>query len=104
MGSLAPFVGLFGTVVGIIRAFGDLAQEGGAGGFELVAASLSEALIATAAGLGVAIVALALYNYLNTRVSALAAIYARGAERLVQAIIFVEARSAGADPSSDGSV
>ena len=89
VGSLAPFVGLFGTVVGIIRAFADL-SEGGGGGFAVVATSLSEALIATAAGLGVAIVALALYNYLNTRVGSITATYARAAERLVQAILFVE--------------
>jgi biopolymer transport protein ExbB/TolQ len=89
VGSLAPFVGLFGTVIGIIRAFADMAQGGG-GGFVVVAASLSEALIATAAGLGVAIVALTLFNYLNTRVSAIAAVYARAAERLVQALLFVE--------------
>ena len=69
----------------------------GGGGFELVAASLSEALIATAAGLGVAIIALALYNYLNTRVSALAAVHARAAERRVQAIIFVESSGAVRD-------
>ncbi len=90
VGSLAPFVGLFGTVVGIIRAFRDMA-EGGGGGFTIVAASLSEALIATAAGLGVAIVALALFNYLNVRVAGLAGTYARAAERLVQAILYVDA-------------
>ena len=91
VGSLAPFVGLFGTVVGIIRAFGDLALGSG-GGFEVVASSLSEALIATAAGLAVAIAALALYNYLNTRVRLISATYARASERLVQAILFVAAR------------
>jgi len=95
VGSLAPFVGLFGTVVGIIRGFADLAGDGG-GGFAVVAESLSEALIATAAGLGVAIIALTLYNYLNTRVTAIASTYARAAERLVQAIIFVESRAGGA--------
>jgi len=89
VGSLAPFVGLFGTVVGIIRGFADLAGAEG-GGFAVVAASLSEALVATAAGLAVAIAALSLYNYLNTRVGAIAAVYARSCERLVQAIIYVE--------------
>ena len=95
VGSLAPFVGLFGTVVGIIRAFADLAQGSG-GGFEVVASSLSEALIATAAGLAVAIAALALYNYLNTRVRLISATYARASERLVQAILFVAARQGDA--------
>ena len=95
VGSLAPFVGLFGTVVGIIRAFADLAQGSG-GGFEVVASSLSEALIATAAGLAVAITALALYNYLNTRVRLISATYARASERLVQAILFVAARQGDA--------
>jgi biopolymer transport protein ExbB len=92
VGSLAPFVGLFGTVVGIIRGFGDLAESQG-GGFVVVATSLSEALIATAAGLAVAIVALVLYNYLNTRVGSISATYARAGERLVQAIIYVESRT-----------
>ncbi len=98
VGSLAPFVGLFGTVIGIIRAFADMAKGGG-GGFVVVAGSLSEALIATAAGLGVAIVALSFYNYLNTRVGSLAATYARAAERLVQAILYVESHAghAGVD-------
>ena len=95
VGSLAPFVGLFGTVVGIIRAFADLSQGSG-GGFEVVASSLSEALIATALGLAVAIVALALYNYLNTRVCLLSATYARASERLVQAILYVASREEGA--------
>ena len=47
-------------------------------------------MIATAAGLGVAIVALILYNYLNTRVTSITATYARATERLVQAILFIE--------------
>jgi biopolymer transport protein ExbB/TolQ len=102
VGSLAPFVGLFGTVIGIIRAFGDMA-EGGGGGFVVVAASLSEALVATAAGLGVAIVALAIYNYLNTRVSALASVYARASERLVQALLYLEASQENGSTVQEGS-
>jgi len=73
----------------------DLAGGEG-GGFAVVASSLSEALVATAAGLAVAIVALSLYNYLNTRVGAIAAVYARASERLVQAIIYVDAQASRA--------
>ncbi len=89
IGSLAPYVGLLGTVVGIIRAFSDMAEHG-AGGFEVVAAGISEALIATAAGLAVAIIALLFFNYLQTRVGAIAAAYARSCERFVQALLFLE--------------
>jgi biopolymer transport protein ExbB len=96
IGSLAPYVGLFGTVVGIIRAFQDMAQHG-AGGFEVVAAGISEALVATAAGLFVAIVALLFFNYLQVRVGAISAAYARSCERFVQALLFLEAASAPAE-------
>jgi biopolymer transport protein ExbB len=93
IGSLAPYVGLFGTVVGIIRAFADMAEHG-AGGFEVVAAGISEALIATAMGLAVAIVALGLFNYLQTRVGLIASAYARSCERFVQALLFLESSAA----------
>jgi biopolymer transport protein ExbB len=93
IGSLAPYVGLFGTVVGIIRAFADMAEHG-AGGFEVVAAGISEALIATAMGLAVAIIALMFFNYLQTRVGLIAGGYARSCERFVQALLFLES-SAG---------
>jgi biopolymer transport protein ExbB len=90
IGSLAPYVGLFGTVVGIIRAFQDMAEHG-AGGFEVVAAGISEALVATGAGLFVAIGALLFFNYLQVRVGAIAATYARACERVVQALRYGEA-------------
>lgn len=59
--SAAPFIGLFGTVVGILRSFGDMARTG-SGGFTVVAAGISEALIATAAGIIVAVIAVMAYN------------------------------------------
>jgi len=103
VGSLAPFVGLFGTVVGIIRAFAKMA-ESGTGGFAVVANSLSEALVATAAGLGVAIIALMFFNYLNTRIGAINQVYGRASERLVQAILYLETgRAAQAVPAGGGS-
>ena len=61
IGNIAPFVGLFGTVLGIIRAFRDIGQVGAAGP-AVVATGISEALIATAAGLVVAISAVIVYN------------------------------------------
>lgn len=61
IGSASPFVGLLGTVIGIVRAFHDMAEKG-VGGFSVVAAGISEALVATAAGLIVAILALLTYN------------------------------------------
>ena len=97
IGSLAPYIGLLGTVVGIIRAFQDMAIHG-AGGFEVVAAGISEALVATAAGLFVAITALLFYNYLQVRVGAISATYARACERFVQALLYVEA-AADAPPA-----
>jgi biopolymer transport protein ExbB len=100
IGSLAPYVGLFGTVVGIIRAFADMAEHG-AGGFEVVAAGISEALIATAMGLAVAIVSLLFFNYLQTRVGLIASAYARSCERFVQALLFLES-SAGRESSASG--
>ncbi len=96
IGSLAPYVGLFGTVVGIIRAFRDMATHG-VGGFEVVAAGISEALVATGAGLFVAITALLFFNYLQVRVGAISSTYARSCERFVQALLYVESASAEAD-------
>ncbi|MCX5783674.1 MAG: MotA/TolQ/ExbB proton channel family protein, partial [Elusimicrobia bacterium] len=62
IGSTAPFIGLFGTVLGVMRAFRDLSVLAGAGP-SVVALGISEALINTAAGLFVAIPAIFAYNY-----------------------------------------
>ncbi len=99
VGSLAPFVGLFGTVIGIMKAFRQIAITGG-GGFEVVAAGISEALIATALGLGVAIVALAFYNYFQVRAGSIGNVFARSCERFVQALLYVES-AAAAPPTSE---
>jgi biopolymer transport protein ExbB len=64
--SVAPFVGLLGTVIGIIRAFRAVSMS--AGGASLVAIGISEALIGTAAGLVVAIPALLFYNYFANKI------------------------------------
>jgi biopolymer transport protein ExbB len=67
VGSTAPFVGLFGTVVGIINAFHGIAATG-SGGLAAVSAGIAEALVVTALGLGVAIPAVLLFNSLTTRI------------------------------------
>ena len=66
VGSVAPFVGLLGTVVGIIAAFGKIAVTG-SGGLSSVAGGISEALIVTALGLLIAIPAVLIFNALSTR-------------------------------------
>lgn len=67
MGNIAPFIGLFGTVIGIIKAFRDLALSG-TGGPTVVAKGIAEALVATAGGLAVAIPAVIFFNYFMRRV------------------------------------
>jgi len=69
VGSTAPFVGLLGTVVGIINAFQQMAATG-SGGLATVSAGISEALITTALGLLVAIPAVMAYNYMQGWVDA----------------------------------
>ena len=66
IGSSAPFIGLFGTVVGIINAFTGIATSG-SGGLAAVSAGISEALITTAFGILVAVPAVMAFNYFTTR-------------------------------------
>ena len=69
LGNNAPFIGLFGTVLGIIKAFADLAHNQ-TGGAAAVMSGISEALVATAVGLMVAIPAVIAYNYFQGRIRA----------------------------------
>ncbi|MDB4936263.1 MAG: motA, partial [Labilithrix sp.] len=68
VGSVAPFVGLLGTVVGIISAFQGIAATG-SGGLGAVSAGISEALVETALGLMVAIPAVLFFNQLNNKIN-----------------------------------
>jgi biopolymer transport protein ExbB len=86
IGSSAPFIGLFGTVMGIIRAFHTMAIAG-TGGFGVVAGGISEALIATALGLAVGILAVVLYNYFQARVERLDAALQIGSARVIEALM-----------------
>jgi biopolymer transport protein TolQ len=70
--SVTPFIGLFGTVWGIMNAFGDIGRMGSAN-LAVVAPGISEALITTAAGLAAAIPAAVFFNYFSSRIKVLAA-------------------------------
>lgn len=83
--SSAPFIGLLGTVVGIIKSFESMAVAG-TGGFAVVAAGISEALVATALGLAVAIVAVMFYNYFQTRIASLNGLFRIQVAKLLQSI------------------
>jgi biopolymer transport protein ExbB len=72
LGNNAPFIGLFGTVLGIIKAFRDLAENQQAGA-QTVMAGISEALVATAVGLMVAIPAVLAFNFFMRRVRGMVA-------------------------------
>jgi biopolymer transport protein ExbB/TolQ len=85
IGSAAPFIGLFGTVLGIIRAFHAIALAG-TGGFAVVASGISEALIATALGLAVGIIAVICYNYFQSRVERIDAALRIGSGRVLEAL------------------
>jgi biopolymer transport protein ExbB len=71
IGTIAPMVGLLGTVVGIVRSFGVIAIDAAATRPTLLAQGIGEALIATAAGLLIGIPAMAAYSYFRGRVHAL---------------------------------
>jgi biopolymer transport protein ExbB len=98
VGATAPFIGLFGTVVGIMQAFRQMAVTG-QGGFAVVAAGISEALVATAGGIAVAIEAVVIYNFLNVHVGKLALQLKLVAEELLEDVVdalpAIGARAAG---------
>ncbi|HXJ22025.1 MAG TPA: MotA/TolQ/ExbB proton channel family protein [Polyangia bacterium] len=90
--SSAPFVGLFGTVGGIITAFQKLADPTkGGGGIGTVSAGIAEALITTAVGLGVAILSVWFYNYFTARIDDLTIDIDETASELVDNILRGEA-------------
>lgn len=68
LGSNAPFIGLFGTVLGIIKAFHELGETATSGGTQSISIGLSEALVATAVGLLVAIPAVVFFNFYQRKI------------------------------------
>jgi biopolymer transport protein ExbB len=108
LGNNAPFVGLFGTVLGIILAFEQLGRATGAGGAGVVGqvasaavmSAIAEALVATAVGIGVALPAVAAYNYFQRRIAGIL----DDAETLSSLVLayLVSAGEPGAPPGAKG--
>lgn len=90
LGSITPFIGLFGTVIGVMHAFKDLAANtAAAGGAAVVASGIAEALVNTAAGLFVAIPAVIAYNYFLSKTS----YFAQELESTAQDFIYAKTSS-----------
>ena len=97
IGALAPFIGLFGTVWGIMRAFNEIGAQKKAG-IEVVGPGIAEALVTTAAGIAVGIGAVAVYNYFMSRLSRTATELKLMAEEFVE--LLREQRPGEAPPAT----
>jgi len=97
MSNIAPLLGLLGTVIGIIRAFADIARTG-AGGSAVVAMGVSEALLTTAAGIVVAVIATVCFNIFVRRIRTRIIELEDAREEFFNLLGKVAARTAGATP------
>ena len=95
IGTTAPFIGLFGTVIGIINAFRGMAMTG-SGGIAAVSAGIAEALVTTALGLFVAIPAVWIFNIFMNKIERFQVEMSNSASELID--YFIKRRGAGAQP------
>jgi len=104
--SSAPFVGLFGTVFGIITAFQRMADpsKGGGGGLATVSAGIAEALLTTAVGLAVAIVTVWFYNFFTTKLEHVGALIDDASGELTDRLMQHGRRRAHESPASSSAV
>lgn len=91
IGSVCPFVGLFGTVLGVMRAFHDLSLSAAAGP-TVVAQGIAEALVNTAAGLFVAVPAVVFYNWFANKANDFSSDLSWTAEQLIEALPEIPAK------------
>jgi biopolymer transport protein ExbB/TolQ len=87
----SPFIGLFGTIFGIINAFRGMALTG-SGGIGAVASGIAEALVTTAFGIGVAILSLWVYNFLNSKIEVFGAEMSNTSSQLLDFFIRKEGK------------
>jgi biopolymer transport protein ExbB/TolQ len=97
IGTTAPFIGLFGTVIGIINAFRGMAMSG-SGGIAAVSAGIAEALVTTALGLFVAIPAVWMFNIFMNNIERFQVEMSNSANELID--YFIKRRGAGASLSA----
>jgi len=97
IGTTAPFIGLFGTVIGIINAFRGMAQTG-SGGIAAVSAGIAEALVTTALGLFVAIPAVWMFNIFMNNIERFQVEMSNSSNELID--YFIKRRGAGAQLSA----
>lgn len=104
--SSAPFVGLFGTVFGIITAFQRMADpsKGGGGGLATVSAGIAEALLTTAVGLAVAIVTVWFYNFFTTKLEQIGGLIDDASGELTDRLMQHGRRRAHESPTSADAV
>jgi len=100
IGTTAPFIGLFGTVIGIINAFRGMALTG-SGGIAAVSTGIAEALVTTALGLFVAIPAVWLFNIFTNKIERFQVEMSNSASELID--YFIKRRGAGVDLSARAS-
>ncbi len=100
--STSPFVGLFGTVMGVVDAFHGLGTAG-SGTLRAVAPGMAEALITTAAGLFVAVPAVVAYNQLNARIRVFASAIDDFCRELLNSLEEIPVRTAAPSPRTLGS-
>jgi len=92
IGSVAVYIGLFGTVLGIMRAMHDIGEFAIGGGMNVAIKGVAEALVCTAAGLIVAVSAVVAYNYFIRRITVIVAEMQRAASELLTLALASEGR------------
>ncbi|CAF0693934.1 MotA/TolQ/ExbB proton channel family protein [Candidatus Methylacidithermus pantelleriae] len=95
LGVIAPMVGLFGTVIGILRSFGSIAAEPSPMRTMLLAGGVSQALVSTAVGLIVGITAMLFYSYFRGKVQRLVSLFEERATLRVQELVLAVKREKG---------
>ncbi|HEY0552988.1 MAG TPA: MotA/TolQ/ExbB proton channel family protein, partial [Thermoanaerobaculia bacterium] len=91
----APFIGLFGTVIGIVHAFRDIAAGGGGAGFAAISQGIAEALVTTALGLVVAVPAAWMFNVLSQKIQGLRLEMETSSSELIDFFLEREGAAAG---------